>query len=275
KRADLTADDDRRIETLRRAARVAATKRKDAVDAARLYERILEIDPADGEALDTLERYHEKARGRNQLASVLPMPLAPAPASHPAVAMLTRIASICEEGLHDEARATDHYRRILEIAPGSKEALDALGRIYESTEKWPEFVDVTRRQIRITTDRNMKALLYFKCGSVMESKFGKEEDAIRYYDAAIKTSPSCLPAVHGLRDLYLRRKDWQRVIQTLELEVKLWQDDKERAGVFAQIGHVYGDFLAEPERALQYYESALAVDPDCLPANRALFELHF
>src|SRR5262249_46434777 len=140
---------------------------------------------------------------------------------------------------------------------------------------WPEFVDVTRRLIRITTDRNVKALLYFKCGSVMESKFGKEEDAIRYYDAAIKTSPSCLPAVHGLRDLYLRRKDWQRVIQTPELEVKLWQDDKERAGVFAQSGHVYGDFLAEPERALQYYESALAVDPDCLPANRALFELHF
>src|SRR5262249_46233511 len=41
KRADLTADDDRRIETLRRAARVAATKRKDAAEAARLYERIL------------------------------------------------------------------------------------------------------------------------------------------------------------------------------------------------------------------------------------------
>jgi tetratricopeptide (TPR) repeat protein len=198
-----------------------------------------------------------------------------ASAGDAAVALLTRIAGICEEGLRDEARAIEHYRRILEIAPGSKEALDALGRIYESTEKWPEFVDVTRRLIRITTDRNLKALLYFKCGSVMESKFGKEEDAIRYYDAAIKTSPSCLPAVHGLRDLYLRRKDWAKVLQSLELEVKLWQDDKERAGVFAQIGHIYGDFLHDPDRALSYYENALAVDPDCLPANRALFEAFF
>src|SRR5690606_28116075 len=100
-------------------------------------------------------------------------------------------------------------------------------------------------------------------------------EAIRYYDAAIKTSPACLPAVHGLRDLYLRRQDWRRVIQTLELEVKLWQDDKERAGVFAQIGRIYGNELGEPDRALHYYESALAVDPDCVPANKALFDQYF
>ncbi len=84
--------------------------------------------------------------------------------------------------------------------------------IVSAQSDWPS------RQIRIVNDRAQKAILYFKCGSVMESKFGKEDDAIRYYDAAIKTSPSCLPAVHGLRDLYLRRQDWPRVIQTLELE---------------------------------------------------------
>ena len=108
----------------------------------------------------------------------------------------------------------------------------------------------------------------------MEAKFGREHDAIRYYDAAIKTSPNCMPAVHGLRDLYRRREEWPRVIETLELEVKLWSDDKERAGVFAQIGRIYDQQLNDPERAMHYYESALTVDPDCLPANQALFE-HF
>ena len=33
--------------------------------------------------------------------------------------------------------------------------------------------------------------------------------------------------------------------------------------------------LGDPERAMHYYESALAVDPDCLPANQALFEHYF
>ncbi|MBK9036118.1 MAG: hypothetical protein IPL61_33560 [Myxococcales bacterium] len=274
KRAGLIRDDERRLEALRRAARVAAAKMRDFAEAARLYQQVLDADPSDAEALDALERWYDRNQDWSKLVEVLRKRLATAPAGDAATAILRRIAQISEDGLRDEAKATEYYQRILEIAPANKDALEALGRIYESTEQWAEFVDVTRRQIRVTTDRNLKALLYFKCGSVMEAKFGKEEDAIRYYDAAIKTSPSCLPAVHGLRDLYRRREDWPRVIQTLELEVKLWQDDKERAGVFAQIGRIYEQRLGDAGRAMHYYESALAVDPECLPANQALFE-HF
>jgi tetratricopeptide (TPR) repeat protein len=274
-RSQLARDDEKRLESLRRAARVAGAKLKDSAEAARIYDAILAIDSSDKEALDALERFHERAGDWDKLVDVLHRRLESAPAGDTATALLRRIAQICEEGLRDESKAIENYLRILEIAPGNKDALEALGRIYESTEQWSEFIDVTRRQIRVTTDRNLKALLYFKCGSVMEAKFGKEEDAIRYYDAAIKTSPSCLPAVHGLRDLYRRREDWPRVIQTLELEVKLWQDDKERAGVFAQIGRIYADRLGQPERALHYFESALAVDPECLPANRALFDQYY
>jgi len=274
KRAGLMRDDERRLEALRRAARVAAAKMRDFAAAARLYEQVLDADPTDVEALEALERWYDRNSEWAKLVEVLRKRLASAPAGDAATTILRRIAQISEDGMRDETKAVANYQRILEIAPANKEALEALGRIYESTEQWAEFVDVTRRQIRVTTDRNLKALLYFKCGSVMEAKFGKEEDAIRYYDAAIKTSPSCLPAVHGLRDLYRRREDWPRVIQTLELEVKLWQDDKERAGVFAQIGRIYEQRLGDASRAMHYYESALTVDPECLPANQALFE-HF
>jgi tetratricopeptide (TPR) repeat protein len=274
-RAQLSTDDEKRVESLRRAARIAGNKLKDPVEAARIYERLLDVSARDDEALDILERFYDRRKDWEHLVGVLERRLGASPAEDTAAALLRRIAQVCEEGLRDPKRAADNYRRILEISPGNRDALEALGRIYESTEQWTEFIEVTRRQIRVTSDRNIKALLYFKCGSVMEAKFGKEEDAIRYYDAAIKTSPSCLPAVHGLRDLYRRREDWLRVIQTLELEVKLWQDKKERAGVSAQIGRIYAEHIGDIKMALHYYESALAIDPDCLPANQALFEHYF
>jgi tetratricopeptide (TPR) repeat protein len=267
--------EEKRVETLRRAARVAAAKLKDNQEAARLYARIHQIDPADGEALDALERYYERAREFDKLVEVLRTRLQLAADSQEATGLHLRIAGICEEGLRDIDSAIASLQSVLEIDAQHKDALDALARIYEGTERWTEFVEVTRRQIKVVQDRQQKALLYFKCGSVMEAKFDKDDDAIRYYDAAIKTSPSCLPAVHGLRDLYLRRHDWQRVIQTLELEVKLWQEDKERAGVFARIGQIYMDSMGELERAVHYFESALTVDPECQPANRALFDLYF
>jgi tetratricopeptide (TPR) repeat protein len=273
-RATATRDLQRRAAGLRIAARTAVTRLAEPAEAARLYAAVLQAAPGDGEALDFLEGHYQAAGTWELLTDVLRARAATA-TGEAQVALMLRIAQIGEEGLRDDDRAIEHYTRVLAAQPEHKQALDALSRIYESTERWADFVDVTRRQIKITSDRNMKALLYFKCGSVMEAKFGKEDDAIRYYDAAIKTSPACLPAVHGLRDLYLRRRDWPRVIQTLELEVKLWQDDKERAGVFAQIGRIYAEELGEPERALHYYESALAVDPDCVPANKALFDQYF
>ena len=275
RRAELVRDDVKRVEILRRAARVAAAKLKDAVEAARLYQRLHSVDPTDSEGLDALERHYERTRDWEKLVGILTTRLSLTAGGDEAIALYLRIAQMCEEGLRDADRAIESYRKILDIAPSHKEAIEALGRLYEGTERWAELVEVTRRQIRIVNDRAQKAILYFKCGSVMESKFGKEDDAIRYYDAAIKTSPSCLPAVHGLRDLYLRKEDWPRVIQTLELEAKLWTEDKERAGVFAHIGQIYGDKLGDQERAIQYYESALTVDRECLPANRALFELYF
>lgn len=275
KRAGLVHDESRRSDILRRAARIAQAKLRDAAETARLYERLHTYDPTDAEALDALEKHYDKNRDWQKLVDVLRTKLAFTIEPTDTLPILARLARVYEEGQRDATRAIESYVKILEVDPVHREALEALSRLYESTERWAELIEVTRRLIRLVTDRAQKALLYFKCGSVTESKFSREDDAIRYYEAAIRTSPACLPAVHGLRDLHLRRKDWQKVIQSLELEAKLWTDDKERAGVFAHIGQIYGQRLDDEERAIQYYESALRVDAECLPANRGLFDLYF
>ncbi len=275
KRAETQREPARRAEALRNAAALAIDHNGgDPRASVRLNRKLLSIDPTDSVAAAELERYYEDNQDRTGLVELLKTRLQHA-RPHETVEILKKIARTSEEGARDVDTATEHYLKILELQPENREALEALSRIYESTEQWAELLDITRKQIKVVTDRNYKALLYFKCGSVMEAKFSREQDAIRYYDAAIKTSQNCMPAVHGLRDLYRRREEWPRVIETLELEVKLWTDDKERAGVFAQIGGIYEKHLNDPERAMQYYDSALAIDADSLPANQALFEYYF
>ena len=272
RRADVQKDPARKTEALRTASALAA-KHLDVRHSMRLYKKLLAVAPHDSVAAVALERFYEDTQDRSGLVEVLKLRLESARGDE-SLEILKRIAQVSEEGARDVESATSGYKKVLEIDPENREALDALGRIYESTEQWAELVEVTRKLIKLTNERTTKALLYFKCGSVMEAKFGREQDAIRYYEAAIKTSSACLPAVHGLRDLYRRREEWQKVIETLELEVKLWTDDKERAGVFAQIGRIYEKQLGDSERAIHYYESALEIDPDCLPANQSLFD-HF
>jgi len=274
-RISLLDDPKKRAETYRRAARVAAGKLNDQKRASEYYAGLLKDAPGDDEALDALERHYERNRLWEELANILLMKLERPAEKEIRVARYLRLGLIYEEGLQDAQRAVDAYKQGLELDPNNVKALESLARIYEATERWAEFVDVARKQIRQTGDRNSKALLYFKCGSVMEAKFSKENDAIRYYKAAIKTSPSCLPAVHGLRDLYLRKQEWQRVLETLELETKLWQEPREKAGVFAQIGKVYLDGLGDSQKARRYFESARNLDPESVPAVRALFDMAF
>ncbi len=274
-RATHTDDATLKVESLRLAAEVARSKSASQGETVRIYRALSELNPEEAKASESLEEFYTETKDWAQLMKVLEARLAHEQANgQVSTDLLKRLAKVAEEGLRDDGRAVKYYEMLIELAPQNRRSLDALARIFESTERWTEFVEVTRRLVKVTKDRSVKALLYFKCGSVTEAKFGNEDDAIRYYDAAIKTSPACLPAVHGLRDLYLRREDWARVIQTLELETKLWQDDKERAGVFAQMGTIYGDKMLQPDQAMHYFESALAVDTDCVPANRALFE-HF
>ncbi|MBA3538740.1 MAG: tetratricopeptide repeat protein [Deltaproteobacteria bacterium] len=276
RRAETQRDPARKADALRQAAKLATDRAGDARESIRLNRKLLIVEPNDVMAGALLERHYEETQDRSGLIDVLKARLQHTPqGGSESVKILQKIARASEDGAKDVDSAVENYLKILELQPENRDALEALGRIYESTEQWAEFIDVTRRQIKVTTDRNVKALLYFRCGSVMEAKFAREQDAIRYYDAAIRTSSSCLPAVHGLRDLYRRREEWQRVIETLEVEIKLWQDDKERAGVFAQIGRIYDKQLGDGERAMHFYDSALRVDPDCLPANQALFEHYF
>ncbi len=276
RRADGQRDVQRRTDALRTALQVVGEHATGDVKlGVRLQRKLLALDPGDAELAVSLERYYETHADPSSLIDVLRARLATAITPDDTVALLKKIARTSEEGGRDVVTATEHYRKILDIQRDNRDALDALARIYESTEQWAEYVEITRDLIKVTTDRTTKALLFFRCGSVMEAKFSREHDAIRYYHHAIKTSTSCMPAVHGLRDLYRRREDWHRVIETLELEVKLWTDDKERAGVLAQIGRIHDKQLADPARALELYRAALAADPECLPANQAMFDVHF
>ncbi|MGE0547917.1 MAG: tetratricopeptide repeat protein [Kofleriaceae bacterium] len=275
RRSETQRDPIRKAEAIRTAAKLAAKHLRDGEHSIRLNQKLLALDPMDIDAAHSLERLYESHPEKSGVVELLKLRLKTAKTVEQSVSLLRRIAQAAEEEARDVDNATEHYQKIIELEPDNREALDALARIYEATEQWAEFVDITRKQIKVTTDRGIKALLYFRCGSVMEAKFSREQDAIRYYDAAIKTAPTCLPAVHGLRDLYRRREEWPRVIETLEIEAKLWQDDKERAGVLAQIGKIVDHQLGDFERAMTYYQKALAVDPDCLPANQAVFEQLF
>jgi tetratricopeptide (TPR) repeat protein len=261
------------IASLHQAARIAQQKLGDEAETARLYERIHALDPSDAESFGFLERKLERLKDDRRLAGLLEKRAETVSARAEAIECLLRAAAIREK-VGDAARARTIYNRVIEREPGNSRALKALARISEALESWEEFLEVTKLQVEEETKPANKALLFFKCGSVLETKYHREEEAIRYYKQAIRTSASCLPALHSLRDLYSRREDWHRVVETLKTESSVWTDPKGKAGVLAQIADLYATKLGDHGEAFKYYREAIQNHPENMRAALALFEAY-
>lgn len=261
------------VTSLHQAAKIALLQLKDEAETTRLYERIYTLDPTDIEAFSFLEKKFERRNEYRLLIELLVSRAERVKAGKEELEYLLRAALICEE-ISDINAAEELYKRALVTYPHSRRALAALSRIYEARESWHEFLEITRRQIELEDKLPAKALLYFKCGSVMETKYHDEKEAVRHYQQAIKTSPACLPALHSLRDVYSRRKNWQKVVETLAMESQVWTDKKGKAEVLAQMAEIYLEKLNDRVQSLQYYRAAIESHPENMTAALALFEAY-
>ena len=270
RRANGLTDRQDQVAALRQAARIAQRELHQEAESARLYERILGLDPTDAESFSFLEKKLERMNDSKRLVQLLVDRAERVEGAEAVQRYLLRAAAICVK-IADLPRATTIYLQALSLVPESRIALEALARIYESQERWDDLLEITRRQIEQETEAARKAVLLFKCGSVMETQRHDEETARRYYSSAVKASPSCLPALHSLRDLYTRRKDWPKVISTLETEARVWNDAKGRADVLARIAEVHAEHLDDWENALAFYKQAIRTNAQCMPAALALF----
>jgi tetratricopeptide (TPR) repeat protein len=188
---------------------------------------------------------------------------------------LIRLAKLYEEALQDIKEATYYFTKILNINATNKVALDALARINETNEDWDKYLQVIRLSMEANTDRVIKASLYFKYGSILETQYSKIEEALKYYKLAIDFSPTSLPALHGIRDIYVKKEHWKGVLNTLKMEASIWDDPKEKAGIYTQMGEILHEKLKKTEQAEIYFTAALKLRPDSSGALRALFKLHY
>ncbi len=225
--------------------------------------------------LDTLIREADTAKNWQQMARLLNIKLLMTKAGPDKIEPLLQLAKICEEQLQDIPRAISCYTEVLGIDSHQKVALEALSRIYETTESWDEYLRVIRLSMEANEDPSVKSSLYFKYGSILETQFNKVDEALKYYKLSCETASASLPALHGIRDIYVRKENWNGVLNTLKMEAAIWDDNKEKAGIYTQMGDILMEKLGKEEQAMRYFEAALALRPDSPGALRSLFQLYF
>lgn len=271
----LAPDASEQIPLLRAQAELCERSPERRTEAMELYAQLVELEPADRAAAKRLSSFYKEEKKWVELIDLYRQQLKWVAKPEETVSFTHKIARVYESELRDLPSAIETYETLLKLVPGSLSALRSLGRLYEATRMWDHLIRVSKTEVKLVEEDRVKAHLQFKIGSIYETHRNDEQRAISYYERAVDLDPRCVPALHGLRDLYARRSDTARVIEYLEREALIWDSSRERASIHTRIAEVYWTELRDAEEAITHLRKALDLVPDSGAALQRMLDIFF
>ncbi|HEX4337766.1 MAG TPA: tetratricopeptide repeat protein [Polyangiaceae bacterium] len=172
------------------------------------------------------------------------------------------MARAYEGVLDDLEKAREHYalarERLPEHAPtlrGSRRVAVALGRHAEALLLYDA-------ESRLVPDAADKAMLLYEKGVLLEDRMGQRKEARRAYAAALELDESNPTILKAFERSSVMAAEWDDVERTMEREANAVSSDAHhRSALLAARARVIDARKAEPERAIQLYQTALELDP--------------
>ncbi len=160
-----------------------------------------------------------------------------------------------QRGYLDQAEAS--FQLALRDDPSSAEALYGLGSVYLNQQKTTEARDSFERATRLSTSYPDTLPNAWNNLGLLATREGRTEDAIGYFQTALRLSPNHFVALENLGNAYRQQKRWDEARKALQRAIELDPQDAEAnyslAMVFAQTG--------DTERAYAYLRTALKTRP--------------
>ena len=234
------------------------------------YRRVLQIDPRNLHAAESLERLFRTAERYNELSQILQQKAEILDDLNEKKLALFQAAGIEEDVLqrHDQAIAV--YGKVLELDGEELRAIDALIKLYLGLSRWQELLSVYAKKADIVVDHEEKKRIYYQIGAVYERELGNVASAIDTYQRVLEIDPDDLQALGRLDVLYQTSANWLELLSVLQHESELAGDPAEGISYQYRIAELYERHLDDTTRAIELYRDLLQQMSDHEPTLRAL-----
>jgi tetratricopeptide (TPR) repeat protein len=267
-RLDAASGEDERNTALVALARLMDTRLEAPSRALEYWEQVLALAPDDAEALTALTRLYHRGNQPEKLLELLLTEKAQNKPSSPArrVELLQQIAHAADQLDRTDIALTAN-EELADLLPASRQALDALARIYAQLSREEDLVRVLGRAVGLSEDREERVALAFKRVDIMEDKLGDLDAAVAIYRQIIDDiAPGDLDAHRRLKLLHVRRNDYSRAAEIAEREFFLTPEDEsglaDRRQLALEIAQFWWEHVQDPQRAQLAFERALELAPD-------------
>lgn len=291
RKADLVVDPQEKKLIFYQVGAVFERELGDVLRAIDTYQRVLELDPDDIEALGRLDVLYQTAENWQELLSVLSREAELTPDAAEAVGFQYRIAELYEKKLADLDRAVELYREILDIQPDHAPTLEALEGIkqgtgaplaaasvlepvYEASGEWQKLIDVLRVQVEHNDEVYIKSELLHRIALLCEESLADHVGAFETYGRAVSVDSSNEQSLASFERLASVTDRWPAVAALYDQELEKLTAEPDRFIELAlRVAQIYETQLENVNQAISRYRQVLELDGQNLGAVRALDRL--
>nr|HEX4318042.1 tetratricopeptide repeat protein [Kofleriaceae bacterium] len=190
--------------------------------------------------------------------------------------LLHRVAALYEEVLVDKPKAIAAYKNVLGVDDTDLTALDALERLYRSSDGGGdarELAATIERKIELTADVVTRKQLRHAAAEVYERELADIYQAISQLVAVLDDDAGEAQALAELDRIYHKEKMWPELLDVVDRRALLAVSAKDRADLAYRAAHLVESELRDADAAVPRYGAVLQVLPSHGPARGALEQL--
>ncbi len=226
------------------------------------WKKLVATAPAEWAPRRELARVYKKAERWNALIEVLKDAVDKARWSAPEdkVPVLFEMVGVYRDRLKLDVMVVNAFNQILTIQPSNMEAADALAAQYEAMKRWPDLISILRKKASVVEDDAEKIALHLRIASLFLEKFSNQAEAIKSFETVLELDPSNREALGFLKQMYEKRRDWEKLIAVHRRELDQITDAAERKNRRIEVAKLASDKLKKPSVCIDLWRQVMADD---------------
>lgn len=274
--ADLADEPDVQADKYAQMATLAEEMLGQPNDAVDLWNRVLDIKPDDRGAMEELGRLYYQQERWHDLVSILERELELVEDQpQEALELQDMLGTVWMEQIESEGPALEAWQEALEIEPDYRPALEALHTLYDRQGNYADLADVVERLIEhAETADEQRVDLWQELAVIRGEMLIEPADAIEAWQQVRQFRPQSQEALDALEELYIQESRWEEAAGILEEQLERAEDEDERIDLCRRIAEFWDERVGDADRAVEFYERILEIDPTDMEASSALERIY-
>ncbi|QQR88834.1 MAG: hypothetical protein IPJ88_11420 [Myxococcales bacterium] len=144
---------------------------------------------------------------------------------------------------------------------------------FESQKRWSDMIRSIVAKAELVEDEAEKVQLYSRAASMYLEKSSNQSEAIKCYEAVLEFDSNNEEAIVQLKQMYEKRRDWEKLIGVMRREAESLDDDAHFSAVL-EMAELATERLRKPQICIELWQSVLEKEPEHPEALANLAKLY-